>query len=769
MNSSFKKTAWAAALLLGFGVFSPNAFCVKKSKIDPFHMQIVGKYFESSEYFKMLKMVNEEKFKYIGQMYKANPVPYDSDVFTDIETCIIYPQEENRIVKFENKIKSIIYLENSFDEDTIGKVLKANDALGWEHEISYNDSENNMYGFNLHYYNKGKVITFCFNPFKMCKKLIKCSDKIYFERLFVNFNRFLSSCGVNGTFIDVEELKKTLKTFVVPSSVKTLCAGTFVDFEELEKVYISDFVQDISECAFINCDKLKEIHYKGKVYDNFGIFLIFFKIGPYAGYESVKDIKVLDSVEEIGENAFKGCYSLNSVYLPKSVKKICDSAFLSCSSLKEIEIPDSVTEIEAKAFKGCLSLEKVKISNNIEKIKLCTFSNCGSLTDVSIPDSVKKIGCGAFEWCIHLKNLKISKCVEEIENCAFEGCNSLTEVVIPNSVKKIDYRAFACCANLQKIKIPDSVTELNGAVFADCPSLNAIEYRNKVYKNQKDFFTAFYAGPYAGYENFKDIEIFDSISEIKPNAFTCCRSLESIKIPNSVTTIGNEAFLYCESLKNINIPDSVTRIGSKAFGGCLDLTKIDIPDSVSNMGMAVFFDCVKLSSVRLPNSIEEIGRSAFLSCRQLKNIEIPKSVKKICDHAFQECSSLEKIVIPESVEKIGKKIFNGCTSLESVQILGNINEISEGAFSGCKMLKNVNIPDSVEIIGDDAFHSCTSLEKIVIPDSVKSIGYKVFDNCTNLKSISYKGKDYNNIYKFMKDFNIQNSENKIVKLTKPMV
>lgn len=759
----------AVALVLVFGIFAPCAFCVRKSKIDPFHMQIVGKYFESSEHFKMLKEVNEEKFKNIGKMYKSNPVPYDSSVFTDIETCIIYPQEENRVVKFENKIKNIIYLEGSFDENLIDQVLRTNGALRWEYEMNYNDPKNCMYGFNLHFYNQGKVITFCFNPFKMCKQLIGYSDRIDFERLFINFNKFLSLCRINCMFIDVEALEKNLKTMMLPSNITNLCTGTFVDFKGLEKVYISDFVQNVSELAFINCDKLKEIHYKGRTYNNFYDFLISFKIGPYAGYENVKDIKVLDSVSEIGENAFEKCYSLNSVYLPKFVKKIGDGAFLRCSSLKEVVIPDSVTEIGNKAFKSCLSLAKIKIPNTIEKIKFCTFSNCGSLTDISIPDSVKKIECGAFEWCINLKNLKISNSTEEIGNCAFEGCNSLTEVVIPDSVKKIDYRAFAVCTSLQKIKIPDSITELNGAAFADCPSLNAIEYRNRVYKNQKDFFTAFYTGPYAGYDNFKNIEIFDSITEIKPNAFTSCRSLESIKIPNSVNTIGNEAFLYCESLNNIKIPDSVTRIGCKAFGGCSELTEIEILDSVEKMGMAVFFNCEKLSSVKLSNSLQEIGRSTFISCKQLKNIEIPKSVKRIGDYTFQECSSLEKIVIPESVEKIGKKIFNECKSLESVQILGNINEISEGAFSGCKMLKKVDIPNSVETICDGAFNSCTSLEKIVIPDSVESIGYKAFDNCTNLKSISYKGKDYNNICEFMKDFNIQNLRSINRKLFKPVV
>ena len=49
MNNRFKKTALAVASGFGLMALVPSAFCDREVKLDPFHMQIVGKYFGSSE------------------------------------------------------------------------------------------------------------------------------------------------------------------------------------------------------------------------------------------------------------------------------------------------------------------------------------------------------------------------------------------------------------------------------------------------------------------------------------------------------------------------------------------------------------------------------------------------------------------------------------------------------------------------------------------------------------------------------------------------
>lgn len=780
MSINFKKPALAAISAFGVLAVAPFACCDEKGKIDPFHMQIVGKYFDSAQDIANLEMVNR-KFKCISKKYKFNPVPYNKFVFRGIETCQVYPEEFGRIVKFEEdkNIKQIIYLEGSFTAYLLRKVLADNGALDWEYEIVFNDLKNAIYGFKAHFYNQGKIITFCFNPLKMLK-MFNYGNQVMIDNLLSDFSAFVDYCEIDPR-VKYEELSKTLESFVLPDDVVNLEAGTFTNLKNLKKLYISDFVESVSNYAFEGCNNLTEIHYKGKVYRNPKDFTIAFKVGQYSNGENFENIKISDSVSEIKKYAFEMCTPLKSVVIPNSVKKIDTGVFWYCPNLSSVEIPDSVSEIGTRVFEGCSALKNVKLPSNIEEIKDSTFFDCRSLTDVFMPDCVKKIGSSAFKSCINLKNIKFSNSLEIIDISAFEDCASLTEVIIPDSVKVIRQGAFAGCVNLKKVKIPDCLEKFDVNVFDECPSLNHIEYKNKVYKSIEDFLTAFSVGPYAGYENFEDIEISSSVDTIKNFAFGNCKSLKSVKIPNTVKNISGDAFLNCESLTSVSIPDSVTTIGPQAFGRCLNLTEINVPDSVEKMGSAVFYSCEKLSSVKLPSSIKVIGTSFFAACDKLKNIKIPEGVKEIGNYAFFKCFSLEEIVIPKSVSRIGIRLFDTCTSLKKVQILGSIEEISSGMFSNCKLLEDIQIPDSVTVIGekafknckslkeiklpknlkiicDYAFDSCVSLEKIVVPDDTVAIGYRVFENCTNLKTISYRGKDYSSAEDFINDFIFQTEE-----------
>jgi hypothetical protein len=64
----------------------------------------------------------------------------------------------------------------------------------------------------------------------------------------------------------------------------------------------------------------------------------------------VTDIKIPNSVTNIGYGVFDQCTTLKSVEIPDSVISIESNAFYGCSSLSEIVIPDSVTRISPSAF-----------------------------------------------------------------------------------------------------------------------------------------------------------------------------------------------------------------------------------------------------------------------------------------------------------------------------------------------------------------------------------------------------------------------------------
>ena len=220
------------------------------------------------------------------------------------------------------------------------------------------------------------------------------------------------------------------------------------------------------------------------------------------------------SVTSIGDEAFRGCYSLTSVTIPNSVTSIGGSSFEYCYFLTSITIPNSVTSIGELAFYGCESLTSVTIGNSVTSIGWATFYGCSSLTSVTIPNSVTSIGVQAFEGCSSLTSITIPNSVASIGGYAFYGCTSLNSITIPNSVTSIGYQAFYGCSSLTS-------PVYNAYCFAYMPSS-----------------TCAYTIP-------------EGIKQIVGGAFYGCDSLTSITIPNSVTSIGYQAFYGCYGLKSV--------------------------------------------------------------------------------------------------------------------------------------------------------------------------------------------------------------------------
>ena len=101
-------------------------------------------------------------------------------------------------------------------------------------------------------------------------------------------------------------------------------------------------------------------------------------------------------------------------------------------------IPEGVTEIGNDAFHGCTSLESITIPEGVTKIGYGSFSRCTSLKSITIPKSVTKIGNSAFKGCKSLKSITIPESVMEIDSLAFLGCNSLKCVTFLSRTKLSD-------------------------------------------------------------------------------------------------------------------------------------------------------------------------------------------------------------------------------------------------------------------------------------------------------------------------------------------
>ncbi len=94
-------------------------------------------------------------------------------------------------------------------------------------------------------------------------------------------------------------------------------------------------------------------------------------------------------------------------------------AFNGCSSVNTITLYDSLTTLGIGCFYGCSSLSNINLDeSSVSSIPAYCFAECG-ITDVELPVTRTSIG-----------------------NLAFNNCSLLTKIVIPNSVTEIHHDAF---------------------------------------------------------------------------------------------------------------------------------------------------------------------------------------------------------------------------------------------------------------------------------------------------------------------------------------
>lgn len=168
----------------------------------------------------------------------------------------------------------------------------------------------------------------------------------------------------------------------------------------------------------------------------------------------------LSKVQFIGDGAFSSdSYSLETVVLASSVKRIGSYAFFRCSNLKKMLIPTSVTSIGNSAFAMCSSLSRLDIPNSVSYIGEGAFFTCG-LKSIVMPSSLKKIEDDTFSYCTFLTSVTIPASVTSIGNGAFSKNYELEEVIMLSSVTHIGDYAFDDCHKLAKLAIPKSVTSI---------------------------------------------------------------------------------------------------------------------------------------------------------------------------------------------------------------------------------------------------------------------------------------------------------------------
>lgn len=576
----------------------------------------------------------------------------------------------------------------------------------------------------------------------------------------------------------------SLKEIYIPKYITNVYSNALSGCSSLEKIVVSP--ENTYFDSRDNCNAIIETNTNTLLFGckNTVVPSSVTKIADNAflNINSLTNIVVPNNVTSIGINAFKGCNSLNSItvaYVGSAVDKnnylgyffgaetYLDNASSVPASLEKVVITQG-SNIADNMFYGVSGLKEVIIPNSVENIGINVFAGCSSLTKLSVPFIGSTIDSTETNFLAYLfggasySNLSvipttlqtviISSPTSKVGDNVFNSCSSLTNVILPTELTSIGQTAFYNCNSLEEISIPASVTSIGFEAFKNCTSLTKttcagienwlkIEFDNSQYSNPLAYSHKLYEGD----EEFKELNIPKSITEISKFAFYDCSSLTSIYIPNTLKAINSWAFFNCVNVTTIKFEENSTleTIGNAVFKQCSGITEITIPNSVTYLGDYVFRDCGNLIQAILPNSIEFVGAELFCNCRKITEIIVPNTVTEIRQFAFFSCNSLETVVFADNSQltTIGRSAFYNCHSL-NITIPSSVISIGETAFGtydiganavkqgilGIKFEEN----SQLQTIGKEAFIYCKNLAVIVIPQSVATIGADAFKYCPAL-------------------------------------
>lgn len=241
------------------------------------------------------------------------------------------------------------------------------------------------------------------------------------------------------------------------------------------------------------------------------------------------------------------------------------------------------------------------------------------------------------------------------------------------------------------------------------------------------------------WDNLTEIFIPDTVTEIEPAAFDCCKNLKLIHCESDHYAVLNNV-LYSSDLTtlivcpagnqsdNFNIPNHVHKIEAGAFAYC-KFNNINIPGSVREIETHAFFECNNLKAIKIPDSVEYIGDGAFV-CHSVIEIQSNSSRYQTLDGALYT-SDLSKLItypngriskefeISNETKHIAQYAISSY-SLETVRFSKSITHIETEAFVNCINLKEVHLTESIEFIGKDPFLFCMKLKDIYVPEGALS-------------------------------------------------
>ena len=366
-----------------------------------------------------------------------------------------------------------------------------------------------------------------------------------------------------------------LKAIAIPEGVHTIEDKAFYGCGSTTSVYVPSSVTELGESVFSSCG---------------GVLTIDADIesdskGKFAGSKFTKII-IGNGVSSIGDNAFAGCSTIESVEIGSGVTTIGKSAFNGCSSLAAFTLPEGLMTIGDSAFGGC-AVAELSIPSTVTEIGAGAFKGCGAIELLHFAEGsqLATIGAESFSGCVALKSINIPASVVTIADYAFKGDTAIETLTFADNSKltTIGKESFSDCAALKSLSIPASVETIGDCAFKGAAAIETLTFADNA-----------------------------KLNIIGKESFSGCKKIKYVEIPNSVARISQSAFHGCESLVNAIIGNGISRIDSKVFDGCKNLSIVYVNATTPpRIGSQVFDGCSESLLIYVPKSSLERYRGMW--------------------------------------------------------------------------------------------------------------------------------------------------------------
>ena len=430
------------------------------------------------------------------------------------------------------------------------------------------------------------------------------------------------------------------------------------------------------------------------------------------------DVVIPEGVKAIGERAFYGCKSLESVTIPEGVTKIGGFAFRGCTEMREVTVPKSVKIIGRYAFGDCESLEYLTIPGRVEEIGKFAFKGCLWDTVLTVPNfPISEINKIYRQNVLKDQNVFNGFVKAYLENMEMDEEMKAENLRYIKSQKKrlVSYSTIGDDGMLRFLFETGVVepADIEGMLQMASVVDRSGETKEKIMKYKARYLDSAAPAKKATQPRKtaaprKKIPInIDPDFDISPKGVLTEYKGPGgdVVIPEGVKEIGNEAFSDCEGLASVTIPESVRKISNYAFGES-SIQSVTIPKSVRSIGASAFCDCENLTSVTFQDREDASGieLNIFSNSCNITNVTIPRCVARIAFVLFEDTLWLKKlgefatvdqflikyqgrkenVVIPEGITEIGRGTFRDCANLQSVTIPKSVEEIDKSVFEGSR-------------------------------------------------------------------------------------